>query len=185
MTATPKRATRTNKTGTTGKPRKGVVKENPSDPEIEERRRLVASLILARRSVTQIARSLGVDRSTIHRDLKAIRGEWQQERLESFERHLDEELARLAMLEATLMPLALGTNGNRPDPRVVDRLLRIIEQRARWLGFDKPHRIEVTGAGGGPVEVEQVDRTDLLMEIERLSERLAATRRDEVPTEPT
>ena len=176
MSPTPKRTTPS--TGTTGKPRRGVVKDQPTDSQIEERRMRVAGLLLTRRTQSQIAQVLGVHRSTVNSDVKAIRLEWQQVRMETFESHLEEELARLAMLESTLMPGALGTYTGQPDPRIIDRILRIIEQRARWLGFDKPQRVEITGANGGPVEIEQVDRAGLLDEIDRLSERLAATTRD-------
>ncbi len=38
------------------------------------------------------------------------------------------------------------------DLRAVDRLLRVAERRARLLGLDLD-RVEVSGPGGGPIEV--------------------------------
>ncbi|MFC8447727.1 hypothetical protein [Kitasatospora sp. NPDC057223] len=40
------------------------------------------------------------------------------------------------------------------DLLAIDRALRIMERRARLLGLDQPARTEITGQGGGPIEVD-------------------------------
>ncbi|MEU8919453.1 hypothetical protein AB0D10_00780 [Kitasatospora sp. NPDC048545] len=40
------------------------------------------------------------------------------------------------------------------DLSAIDRALRIMERRARLLGLDQPARTEITGQGGGPIEVD-------------------------------
>ncbi|MEW1719761.1 hypothetical protein [Streptomyces sp. NPDC093109] len=43
----------------------------------------------------------------------------------------------------------------------IDRALRIMERRARLLGLDRPAKTEITGAAGGPLQVEAVDLAEL------------------------
>ncbi|MFE7129367.1 hypothetical protein ACFVIM_00710 [Streptomyces sp. NPDC057638] len=47
------------------------------------------------------------------------------------------------------------------DLHAVDRTLRIMERRARLLGLDMPVRTELTGAGGGAVQIENVTADEL------------------------
>ncbi|GAA3371255.1 hypothetical protein GCM10020367_21180 [Streptomyces sannanensis] len=43
----------------------------------------------------------------------------------------------------------------------IDRALRIMERRAKLLGLDQPARTEVTGAEGGPLQIETADLAEL------------------------
>ena len=42
----------------------------------------------------------------------------------------------------------------RHVPEITDRILRIMERRAKLLGLDAPTRTEVTGKDGGAIEVD-------------------------------
>jgi hypothetical protein len=74
---------------------------------IEHRRREVARLYLLGCHQAAIARDLGpefggpCDRSTISRDIRAIRAEWKRERIKDFEARLDYLLAKIDHLELT------------------------------------------------------------------------------------
>lgn len=50
----------------------------------------------------------------------------------------DIELARLDELYSRIYPVALGTDTLPPDVRAVDRVLRIMERRAKMIGIDVP-----------------------------------------------
>jgi len=42
----------------------------------------------------------------------------------------------------------------RHVPEITDRILRIMERRAKLLGLDAPTRTELTGKDGGAIEVD-------------------------------
>jgi len=81
-----------------------------------------------------------------------------------------EELATLTEVDRRLWAEQLASSPI--DPKAVETLLKVHDRRVRLLGMDKPQRVEITGAGGGPLMVE-MDNEALLDEIDRLSERLA------------
>jgi hypothetical protein len=56
-----------------------------------------------------------------------------------------------AMLEATWGPASRGI------PQAVDRVLRILERRAKLYGLDAPVKQEITGKDGAPVAVQFID----------------------------
>jgi hypothetical protein len=60
-----------------------------------------------------------------------------------------EEVARLDRLLRSVWPHAVQGQAS-----AVDRALRIAERRARLLGLDAPQRQEITGADGGPLEID-------------------------------
>lgn len=55
----------------------------------------------------------------------------------------------LARLDAML--LGCWTKAKLGDPQAIDRVLRIQDRRASYLGLDAPKRAEVTGADGAPL----------------------------------
>ena len=74
------------------------------------------------------------------------------------------EVARLDDLLLALYSLATSNDPELPLTRLQleaqDRVLRIMERRAKLLGLDAPSKQEITGADGGPISVEawQADR---------------------------
>jgi len=117
------------------KPPPGAV----TDAEREDRRRKVATLLLANRTQTEIAQLLGVSRQTVNYDVKAIRDEWRAERIEAYERYRAEDMKRLEALERALWPDAMQGKW-----LAIDRILAIISQRAKLLGTEAPQRSTVT-----------------------------------------
>lgn len=93
----------------------------------------MAELLLSRPgiSVRQLARELGVSRSTAWRDIAAVRAEWAERRLTAYESHLVEDFARTDRAIAAIWERV--TIGYLP---AIDRLVALIDRRLRLLGLD-------------------------------------------------
>jgi hypothetical protein len=109
----------------------------PDDEERSERRKRVAGLRLSGATMQEIANIEGVGLATIDRDMKAIRAEWRQYRLEAFEGLQDLEARRMdIMLNAVWAKAASG------DEKAIDTVMNITAQRRKLLGLDAPMRVE-------------------------------------------
>ena len=122
---------------------------------IAQRRVQVAALRLAHLSQPEIARQVGVALATVNADLQALRKEWAERRLTSYEEWLEEELAKLDRLERSLLPLAI-----QGKVTVVDRVLAIMDRRAKLLGLDAPelHRHTIVSMDAVDAEIERLER---------------------------
>lgn len=129
----------------------------PKREELAERRRRVAELRLQHWTEVEIAEAVGCSQATVSRDLAYIRNEWWEERVRSYDEWVAEELAKLAVLERTLLPEAILEGG-----QAVDRVLSVMDRRAKLLGLDKPQLHEHT--------IVTEDALDA--EIRRLEQRL-------------
>lgn len=109
-----------------------------ASPTVENRRVEVASLLLAGRTQRQMAEMLGVGKGTISRDVVAIRAEWQGRRLELLDSVGAEDLARTDAAIAAIWDEVL--NGKLP---AVDRLVSLLQYRARVLGLEAVQRQEL------------------------------------------
>ena len=70
---------------------------------------------------------------------------------------LQEPADELRMLEVERLDELLKTHWeNRRQPQVTDRILRIMERRAKLLGLDAPERTELTGKDGEAIKVIEV-----------------------------
>lgn len=127
--------------------------------EITARRNQVATLRLAHLTQGEIASRVGVSIGTVNADLKAIRDVWQERARTSIEEWVGEELAKLDRLERSLMPLAL-----QGQATAADRVLSVMDRRAKLLGLNKPERFEHT----------VISRDAIESEIVRLEAELAA-----------
>jgi len=130
-------------------------KNVPTDDEVALRRVQVGALTLARYSQREIARRLSVSVGTVNADLKAIRAEWVERRLASYEQWVEEELAVLDKLQRSLLPLAL--QGNHA---AADRVLSVMDRRARLVGLDRPqeHRHTVITMDAVEAEIERLEQ---------------------------
>jgi len=134
------------------------VKQTTKD-SIADRRRKVAELRLQHHPIAEIADRIGISKATASTDLAAVRDEWAERRSASYEEWVGEELAKLDRLERTLLPAAI--TGEYP---AVDRIISLMDRRARMLGLDKPQLHEHT--------VITMDAVDA--EIRRLEAELAS-----------
>ena len=79
------------------------------------------------------------------------------------------ELARLDE-----MLLGLWGKASRGELQSVDRVLKILERRARYLGLDAPQRQSLEGPDGGPVTIDHDPRQTVLERLEKIRKRLTA-----------
>ncbi|HXI14810.1 MAG TPA: hypothetical protein VNM48_00465 [Chloroflexota bacterium] len=131
----------------------------------DERRTRVARLLRLHYSEGKIAQEVGVSRSTICGDVKAIRAEYQALRQQDVDAVVNEELDRLAVMERAIWPKLEAGN-----LFAIDRQLAIMERRAKYLGLDvQPDAVLLSGP---QVTVTILDSRD---SIETGPRSLAAT----------
>jgi len=73
------------------------------------------------------------------------------------------EMARLDDLHAAIWEAALSG-----DDRKIEHILKIMEQRRRYVGPETPLFIELSGPGGGPIKTEA--KTELKIDDDTLTE---------------
>lgn len=88
-------------------------------------------MLLENKSERQIARALSVGVATASRDIAAVRAEWQERRLTDVGQWTSEENARLDAAMAAIWPDVLAGSTWH-----IDRMLAIMERRAKYLGLD-------------------------------------------------
>lgn len=84
------------------KPRKAAHKaHDPGESEhvLEARRLRVMQLYFQGKTQWEMAQEVGVDRGTISRDLAAFREQWRARHQETWDQHIQDELARIDHLE--------------------------------------------------------------------------------------
>lgn len=126
------------------------------DYEIAQRRKKVLSMRLAGATYRETAEALGISPSTVQKDINAELKEipkWRADEL----RHVEER--RLNRLQRAIWPRAL--EGDLP---AFDRVLRVMERRAKMLGLDMPQRVEVTG-----VDVDLDTTVEKLLRVAELA----------------
>ena len=96
----------------------------------------------------EIARQLDIPLSTAGVYVKRAIDEARAEVVEGAEYVVGLELERLDNMLLSLAPAL--RNGHLG---AIDRALKIMERRAKLLGLDAPAKQEVTGAGGGALEI--------------------------------
>jgi hypothetical protein len=106
---------------------------------VEDRRREVARLYLARWTQREIARELGVSQTLVCFDIQAIREEYRTERQEMIEREV-------ASLEAVEREVCDRYDEDR-NPEWLDKRLKCMERRAKLLGLDAPKKVDATSGG--------------------------------------
>ena len=146
---------------TGGRPKK---QRAASEVGPEQRRLLVAKLLMERKNYRQIMEELlalpeeerpkSVSLGTVARDVAALRAEWMKERTRLVDELVGEEVERLNRLEAVWWPDAL-----EKDKDATDKVLAIQRQRMALLGLGaKRGAVQVTagavatgaaGAAGG------------------------------------
>lgn len=117
--------------------------------KVAERRRRVAEMRLSHMTLDEIAREIGVAKSTVSVDLKHVREEWAERRASTYEEWAAEEIAKLDRLERTLLPRAIAG-----EYAAVDKIISLMDRRARMLGLDKPQLHEHTIITMDAIEAE-------------------------------
>lgn len=152
----------------------GLLANKTSDKAArEERRTLVATLLLTRASYRQIIDAvrtqLGYETSlgTIHNDVSVIRHQWAERTHTAWDAHVSEQMAYLDGLLRAVMPDAL-----RGDTTAVTAALGILDRRAKMLGLNAPDRVVVAAriekAGGGSDLWEGLPRDEQLAKADEI-----------------
>lgn len=110
--------------------------------QIEFRRQKVAANLIGGMNYREIAAALGVSIGTVASDVKIIFARWKGEQVQSAEQWIALELRRCDRLINTLWNDA--TDGK---PGAIDRVLKVMERRAKLLGLDAPTKQDVTSGG--------------------------------------
>lgn len=124
---------------------------------IEQRRAIVADLLLNGWSASNIARHVGVHRDTVYEDIKAVRALWAQNQTHSYAEWVQAELEALDHMEAKI-----AHRIDTGDVQAVQTRLKIQERRAKYLGLDSPTRFIVEDSLTAEIRelAEQVGMTD-------------------------
>lgn len=138
--------------------------------EMEARRRKVAAILLSGVSDQRtIADQLGVDRSTISRDIKAIEKQWQESAVQDIAAAKGKDLQRTERLIQALWQDAI-----KGKWLATDRVISLMQHRAKLLGLEAPqkredtHRIEILSIVEGIAESTGLDTAEILAEAERI-----------------
>jgi len=116
---------------------------------VAERRRKVAALDLRHVDQVDIGRQLDVDQSTVSRDLAVLRAEWRAAAAADTGERTARELAELDDMERDCAVQFAKTH----DRGWITARLAIKDRRAALLGLDAPKRTELSGRGGGPIDL--------------------------------
>jgi hypothetical protein len=121
-----------------------------AEVEREARRVLVARLLLSGVSdQSAIAKQANVDRSTISRDIKAIEAQWRAEAVADVAAAKGQDLARIERMIAGLWTQAIAGHLG-----AIDKTVKLLERKARMLGYDAPEKMQVGGDSAAPLVVE-------------------------------
>ena len=104
-----------------------------TDLRVTERRKSIAARYRSGDTQTQIAAQLGVNQSTVSRDLKAIRKEWQAEALHDFDFAQHLSIARLTRLKQEAWKAI--DESPTPDHRHLALALNCIKEECKILGL--------------------------------------------------
>lgn len=146
--------------------------------QVARDRKKIAGLYLKGWLQVDIAQEVGIDQSTVSRDLKAIRDEWLKSTLVDFNEAEGRELAKIDAVEveawaaferskedreisvqesvdgdSNRQKAQIRTEGRDGDPKWLEIVLKCSEQRRKILGIDAPVKSEVTGKDGGPLHM--------------------------------
>lgn len=150
-----------------------------SKTEITNRRQQVAEMYLRGAYQSQIAEELGIDQSTVSRDLAELRKEWLERSINHIEQKKANELAKLDQLELTYWdawersklnaetiierktPLGhiseTKTQGQVGNPAFLAGVMSCINKRCEILGIDAPKKVDL---GNQPIVVTLKGKDD-------------------------
>jgi hypothetical protein len=110
-----------------------------ADAKREHRRTQVIANVLAGVAYRDIATGLDCSASTVARDVKAILGRWQQEQEWIGSLYANLELRRLDVAVA-----AIWAKVQKGELQAIDRLLAIMDRRAKYLRLYVPFEVKLT-----------------------------------------
>ena len=116
--------------------RKGATVQEQA--ERDRRLAAIAPLLLADKTQWDIADELGVDQSTISRDIKTLRQRWQKSAQNDMQRYIAEMAATYRVLVGAHLPLAI-----QGKTRSAEVVMTAQEKLATLMGLNQPTRQEI------------------------------------------
>ena len=137
-------------------------KRDSRSAEIAERQRQALEMRKAGATYEQIAKALKfADRSNVR---KAV-----QSALQAIIKEPAEEVLQLELQRLDAMIVGLWAKAKTGDGQAVDRVLRIMERRAGYLGLDAPKRVEQTN-----IEASATPHEELLSRLAGIASTVGA-----------
>lgn len=106
--------------------------------EVQARRNQVLQYIKARLSYRQIAEKVGVSRTQVERDVKAVVQQWHDENMKDIAKQIAIDCG--AIDDALL---GITTRYRQGDDAAIQSLTKLLERRAKMMGYDAPTRQSV------------------------------------------
>ncbi len=104
----------------------------------EERLVRLAPMVLSEMTQEEMASRLGVDQSTISRDIKVLMSRWQKSALNKTDERVGLQDAQYKAIIGAHLPLAL--QGKTRNAEVV---MQALAQQAKLLGLDRPEKQQI------------------------------------------
>lgn len=143
--------------------------QQATQPEREARRLTALQMRHAGASYRTIAQQLGIDVRTAFNDVQYMLTELAREPAENV-RAL--ELERLDRLMIPLFARATrAEDGRLPDYQAIDRILKIMDRRAKLLGLDAPQKIDITSYIREQAIAEGYDPDEAVRDVEEFLRR--------------
>jgi hypothetical protein len=106
---------------------------------IRDYRRIeVGRMLLARVPIRAMAARLNVSTTTVQRDIKVVERWWRDTAIKDHDTLVEREMTKLDELERAWLSHAMY------DSEALDNVLRIMAQRAKYAGLNKPTQSELT-----------------------------------------
>lgn len=141
-----------------------TTKKDVSRLRSEEKARKALSLRLSGLDFDKIAAKVGyTNRSGAWKAVNNLLAERRHESEQEAKELLVVELDRVDAMLVAVWDSALKGN-----LQAVDRVIKLLERRAKYLGLDAPARSEVSGPDGGPLQIEDA-REQLIAAITKLA----------------
>ena len=159
-------------------------------------RQRVSEMYLEKRTINEIARTLGINRHTVAADIRWVQAQWALQHPGEYKAKMAEELARIDLIELKAWECFERSVGLRRtsrtrlsttargqismaesreedmigDPAYLRLVLGCVDQRAKILGFYAPRRLEIEEHIEDELDREELVRT-IEEELELLDER--------------
>jgi len=99
----------------------------------------------------EMAGAMKVAVSTVNADLKVLRAQWTRTQIGGMDNVMVEDLHRISSAMQAIWAEVAGGN-----LFAIDRLVKLIELRARLLGYEPPRRLDITSGGRSIKSVSQI-----------------------------
>ena len=103
----------------------------------------VSALIKARCSYREIRDKLGISLGCVHKYVHEIMARWREEQVDNIHQQM---LIDLACLDDAIKAITIQYRAG--DLSTIDRLVKLLERRAKMLGLDAPQKIAPTTPDG-------------------------------------